>query len=426
MPDVVLGFALLSVVLTASALLSGIVGRVPLSFPMIFLGLGLLLGPGGLHVIEMDAHDPVLEVVAIVSLTLVLFLDAVRMEVAEIRRDWLVPFLALVPGTLLTILGVALAAFLILGVTPLQSVLLGAILASTDPVVLRDVVANVRIPASIRRALRIEAGMNDIVVLPIVLILIALLGTQTNKMLDWAGFFGQLLILSPLIGLAIGGIGARLIGFADDRFSISRSYQALYGIGLVLLAYAAGEVVHGDGFIATFFAGLAVTLSNATLCSCFLEYGETSAEMAMLLAFILFGVVLSGLLVSTPLVAALVFAAVVIVLVRPLALGVVLQRAKISTAARLFIGWFGPRGLSSLLLVLLAVQANIVQAEYLLIVTGVVVLVSVVAHGVTAPPVSAWYGRYSPEALAEHGQQHTPRVEDMFVSEAADVSHTGG
>lgn len=422
MADVILGFALLAVVLTVSALLSGIVARIPLSFPMIFLGLGLLLGPGGLAVIDMDAHNPVLEIVAIVSLTLVLFLDAVKMQVAEIRRDWLVPFLALVPGTLLTILGVALAAFLILGVTPLQALLLGAILASTDPVVLRDVVNNVRIPRSIRRALGIEAGMNDIVVLPVVLVLIALLGTHAGDMFTWARFFGELLVLSPLVGLTIGGVGAWLIGRADTRFSISRSYQALYGIGLVLLAYAAGEVVHGDGFIATFFAGLAVTLSNATLCNCFLEYGETSAEMAMLLAFILFGVVLSGLLGSGPLVAALVFAAVVIVLVRPLAFGLILQRAKISPAARLFIGWFGPRGLSSLLLVLLAVQANITQAEYLLIITGVVVLVSVVAHGVTATPVSAWYGQHIAEASTELAPQRKSSIGDVFVSEVADGS----
>lgn len=418
MTDVVLGFALLAVVLTVSALASGIVARAPLSFPMIFLGLGLLLGPGGLRVIALDVHSPVLEVVAVVSLTLVLFLDAVNMQVAEIRRDWLVPFLALVPGSLLTILGVALAAFLILGTAPLQSFLLGAILASTDPVVLRDVVSNVRIPRPIRQALGVEAGMNDIVVLPVVLVLIALSGAQVGGALGWVRFSVELLILSPLVGLLIGGVGARLMALADARFSISRSYQALYGIGLVLAAYAAGQAVHGDGFIATFFAGLAVTLSNATLCSCFLEYGETTAEMAMLLAFILFGAVLSGLFGSTPLVAALAFAVVVIALVRPLAFGLVLQRAKMSAAARLFIGWFGPRGLNSLLLVLLAVQADIPQAQYLLAITGVVVLVSVVAHGITATPVSTWYGRHAAQAPAE---KREAGAGSALVPDAVDV-----
>lgn len=424
MPDLVLGFALLAVVLTVSALGSKFVAQAPLSFPMIFLGLGLLLGPGGLHVLALEAHSSVLEVVAIISLTLVLFLDAVNMQVAEIRRDWLVPFLAIGPGALFTMLGIALAAFLIFGVTPLQALLLGAILASTDPVVLRDVISNVRIPRSIRQALGIEAGVNDIVVLPVVLVLIAVLGAKVGGMLDWLRFFGQLLVLSPLVGLLIGGVGSWLIGLVDARYSIERSYQALYGIGLVLASYAAGQAVHGDGFIATFFAGLAVTLSNGKLCSCFLEYGEITANMAMLLTFILFGVVLSAALGSAPLMMAILFALVVIGLVRPLAFDFVLRRATMSTASRLFIGWFGPRGLTSLLLVLLAVQAAIPQAEYLLGVTGVVVLVSVVLHGITATPVSAWYARHMAEAPVMPAEERETSVTALLTPETTEISRT--
>jgi NhaP-type Na+/H+ or K+/H+ antiporter len=166
MSELVLGFALVAVVLTVSALASGIVERAPLSFPMIFLGLGFLLGEGGLGVFTMDAHNPVLETVGILSLILVLFLDAVKLQVDELRSDWRIPMLALGPGTILIILGVAGAAYLLLGTTPVQSLLLGAILSSTDPVVLRDVLRDERIPRSIRRALGVEAGMNDIVVLP--------------------------------------------------------------------------------------------------------------------------------------------------------------------------------------------------------------------------------------------------------------------
>lgn len=373
----------------------------------------------------MNAHSSVLEVVAIVSLTLVLFLDAVNMQVAEIRRDWLVPFLAIVPGALLTILGIALAAFLILGVTPLHALLLGAILASTDPVVLRDVVGNVQIPRPIRQALGIEAGMNDIVVLPIVLVLIALIGAEVGGALDWGRFFTQLLVLSPLVGLVIGAEvgGAWLMGYVDGRFSIERSYQVLYGIGLVLAAYAAGEGVHGDGFIATFFAGFAVTLSNGKLCSCFLEYGEITANMAMLLTFILFGVVLSSLLGGAPL-AALGFAIVCIGLVRPLAFDVVLRRAHMSGISRLFLGWFGPRGLTSLLLVLLAVRAALPQAERLLIITGVEVLVSVVAHGITATPVAAWYARRVAAAPVALPEERDASVADLLAADAIDAPRT--
>lgn len=388
----VLGFAVVAIVLLISALASGIIERAPISFPIIFLGLGFLLGGQGLRMVVMDVHNPALEAIAVVSLSLVLFLDAVKMQLDELRRNWLVPVLTLGPGTLLIIAGIALASYLLVGTTPVQSLLLGAILASTDPVVLRDVLRNERIPRSVRQALGVEAGMNDIVVLPIVLIIIAVLNAKLGGVWDWVRFLAQLLILSPLVGLVVGGVGAWMMGTADARYNIRREYQALYGIGLVLAAYAAGQAVQGDGFLAAFAAGLAITLFNVSLCDCFLEYGEVTSEMAMLLTFVLFGVVLSALLPSVPLTNTLALAVIVLGLVRPIVMRFVLQRANMSEDARAFIGWFGPRGLSSLLLALLVVQAGVSQSEELLALTGMVVLVSVIVHGVSATPLSTWYG----------------------------------
>ena len=421
MSELVLGFALVAIVLTVSALASGLIERAPLSFPMIFLGLGFLLGEGGLGLLEIDAHNPILEAVAIVSLALVLFLDAVKVQVGELRSDWRVPMLSLGPGTILIIVGVALGAYFLVDTTPVQSLLMGAILSSTDPVVLRDVLRDDRIPRSVRRALGVEAGMNDIVVLPIVLILIAILRAEVGGAADWLLFLGQLLVLSPLIGLAVGGIGAWLMGRADEKFGIRREYQALYGIGLVLAAYAAGQAVYGDGFLAAFFAGVAVNVFNVSLCDCFLEYGEVTAEMAMLLAFVLFGAVLSTLIATVALLPALVLAVIVIGLARPIALAIVLQRATMSNAARAFIGWFGPRGLNSLLLALLVVQANVPDAERLLAITGVVVLVSVVAHGASATPLSDWYGRRVAQSQQTLAEEREATAAGLFQSEATET-----
>jgi NhaP-type Na+/H+ or K+/H+ antiporter len=404
MSELVLGLALIATVLTLAALASGVVERAPLSFPMIFLGLGFALGPTGLGLIDMSIHSPVLEVIAIVSLALVLFLDAVKMQMDELRREWVVPVLSLGPGTLLIIAGIATAAHFIVGTSVVQSLLLGAILASTDPVVLRDVLRDPRIPRSVRQALGVEAGMNDIVVLPVVLILIAVLTASMGGFLDWVSFLARLLIISPLVGLTVGGLGAWLMGKADKRFGIRAEYQALYGIGLVLAAYAAGQIIDGDGFLAAFFAGLAVTLFNVSICECFLQYGEVTSEMAMLLAFMLFGAVLSTLIGSIALAPALLLALVAICIVRPVAMWFVLHRARMSNIARAFIGWFGPRGLNSLLLALLVVQANAPEAEMLFTTTGTIVLVSVILHGISATPLSNWYGRrvtQTPVVLAE-------------------------
>jgi NhaP-type Na+/H+ or K+/H+ antiporter len=167
LPDLLTAFALVAVVLTVSALLSGVVERAPLSFPIVFLGLGFVLGEKGLGFLTLGPGNAGLESVAVLTLALVFFLDAVRLREGEMSGAGLVPMLSLGPGTFIIVAVVALGAHLLLGTTFVESLLLGTILASTDPVVLRDVVRDERIPRSVRSALKIEAGTNDIVVLPI-------------------------------------------------------------------------------------------------------------------------------------------------------------------------------------------------------------------------------------------------------------------
>jgi NhaP-type Na+/H+ or K+/H+ antiporter len=392
-PDLLTAFALIAIVLLVAGPLSGIVERAPLSFPIIFLGLGFLLGPRAVGLLTVGVHDGTLEVIAVLSLALVLFLDAINLRFDEGRKAWLVPALALGPGTMLVIGIVALAAAWLLGLGLIPALLLGAMLASTDPVVLRDVVRDVRVPTAVRRGLTMEAGMNDLVVLPVILVLTAIARNEATGAAGWLLFAAQLLIIGPLAGFAVGGVGSWLIGAVDRRTPIREEYQALYGIGLVLGAYVAGTAVGGDGFLAAFAAGAAVVVFNNELCGCFLDYGETTAEMAMLLAFILFGALLSTLFGTIPIAATIVLAAIVILVARPVAIVIVLLRARVSWRARAFIGWFGPRGLSSLLFALLLVRDGAPRAEFLLAVTGLVVCVSVVAHGVSATPLSAWYGR---------------------------------
>jgi NhaP-type Na+/H+ or K+/H+ antiporter len=309
---------------------------------------------------------------------------------------------------------------LLLDLPVVLALLLGTILASTDPVVLRDSC----IPRSVRRALSVEAGTNDIVVLPILLVLIAIAHADLGGPAEWLVFLGQLFVLGPVAGFAVGAAGAWTMGWVDQRFRIRREYQSLYGIGLVLAAYVAGEAVGGDGFLAAFAAGLAVTALNQTLCDCFLDFGQVIAEMTMLLAFVLFGALLSTMLGDIPLLPALALALLGIFVIRPVVVRSVLRvgRAGLSRYARQFIGWFGPRGLNSLLFALLVVDQGVRGGEELLAVVGVVVLVSVGAHGATATPLAGWYARKAEqETLAEerastgaglftHAPDDVPRV----------------
>jgi NhaP-type Na+/H+ or K+/H+ antiporter len=417
-------FTLGAIVLTVSALGAGLIERAPISFPMIFLGLGLLLGDGVTGAVSVDLEDDALRAVAFATLSLVLFLDAVRLDLGHLRRDWIVPALTLGPGTLLVIALVAVAAMLIAGLEPVPAFLVGAALASTDPVVLRDVLRDRRVPGAVRRALSVEAGTNDLIVLPTVLVLIAVAADRAGSVGGWLGFLVELLFVGPALGAAVGVAGAYLMHFADSRHPVRSEWQALYGIGLVLGAFAVGETVGADGFLASFAAGAAVSASNRTLCDCFLDFGEVISELLMLLSFVLFGVVLSTELGDVAVGEALLLAAVALVAVRPLAITAALsvRRAALSPEAKAFIGWFGPRGLNSLLLALLVVEAGVVGSREVFGLVGLVVLVSVYVHGSTATPLTAWYGgrvdRKTPPEEREStaadllgpSAEHSPRI----------------
>lgn len=292
-------------------------------------------------------------------------------------------------------------------------------LASTDPVILRDIIREERIPRSIRQILKIEAGLNDLVVLPAIVVLIALAGNEARSATDWTQFALGLIVVGPAIGFAIGGGGSWLVGKIDKAVGIRREHQALYGIGLVLGSYAAATAAGGDGFLAAFFAGLAVVVLNTSLCDCFLEYRETTAEMAMLLAFILFGSVLSGIIGEVDLLPTLALGAALIFLVRPIVITVVLSRVRASRDARALIAWFGPRGLNSLLLALLAVQAGLADATLLLGAVGVVVVLSAALHGASTTPLASSYGR---RLLREtHDEEREATAGELFADHPEDV-----
>ena len=262
--------------------------------------------------------------------------------------------------------------------------------------------------------------MNDLVVLPVVLILIAVAESETGDISGWVEFISRLLILGPLIGAAIGGVGSWLMTQADHRWHIRNEHQALYGLGLILAAYAGATAADGDGFLAAFAAGLAVVVFNQTMCDCFLEYGETTAEVAMLLSFVLFGAVLSDLAGSVDVVAALALAALVIFVIRPGVLGLVLFRTNMSWEAHALVSWFGPRGLNSLLLSLLVVHAGIPGGELLLATVGFVLFASVIVHGGSASLLVSWYVRKAAkETFSEEREGTAP---ELFGSTETDAS----
>lgn len=373
--------ALVGIVIVIAALLSGFIERSNAPQVAVFLGLGAVLGPAGLGLLHITLNSPILRVVATLSLALVLFTDAVSLNVTEIRRQTGLALRVLGPGTLLSAALIALAAWGLLHLSPAASVLLGAALASTDPVLLRGLLRRKDIPGAARQALRLESGLNDVVLLPIVLVAMQFLTPGPSPTaLDWIHMGLSLFLLGPVAGIAVGLLGVATLDLVRRRVGIRRDYESLYSLGVAFAAFAAAETVHGSGFLAVFAAGLTIAALDVDLCDCFLEYGETTAELALLFTFVLLGssLIWSGFALLSIAVAAF---AVLTLLVRPVAFVAALAGADLGKAASSLISWFGPRGLSTLLLILLPVFAGVPGSERLFSLCCLVVVLSVVLHG---------------------------------------------
>jgi sodium/hydrogen antiporter len=381
------GVALIGIVIVIASLLSGAIERSGFPFVLIFLLLGAALGPWGFGVADIGFDSPALHALAMLGLTLLLFSDAVTLDTKQLRPRAFLIWRLLGPGTLVPAMITALAAWALLGLSGPAAAILGAALASTDPVLLRTVLRSKALPEVPRIALRLETGMNDVVLLPIVLLSMLLLpggradvtpsvvsGTHVGRSL--LGLF----VLGPGLGALVGGVGISALGWVRSRSGVRRDYESLYALGLAFTSFALAEAVGGSGFVAAFVAGLLVAAKDVELCDCFLEYGEATAEMLLLLTFVALGTTLIWLGLESLDWRVILFA-VIALIARPAALYPMMAGLNLNTRDRRLISVFGPRGLSSLLLALLPVFAGIPNAEQIFTLASVVVLLSIVVHG---------------------------------------------
>lgn len=379
--------ALIGIVIVIASLLSGAIERTGLPLVPIFLLLGAALGPAGLGITNVGFHSPALHALAMLGLALLLFSDAVTIDTKQLRARRFMLWRLLGPGTLVPAILTALAAWLLLDLPGPAAAILGAALASTDPVLLRTVLRSRALPEASRIALRLETGMNDVALLPIVILSMLFIpgrgevlaanassGTEVGRSI--LGLF----VLGPGLGAFIGWAGITALESIRTRTGVRRDYESLYALGLAFTSFAVAEAVGGSGFVAAFVAGLVVAAKDIELCDCFLEYGEATAEMLLLLTFVALGMSLIWLGLTILDWRTMLFA-VIALLVRPLVLYPVLGGVKLSDRDRRLVAAFGPRGLSSLLLALLPVFAGVTGGERIFMLTSVVVLLSVIVHG---------------------------------------------
>ncbi len=417
--------ALIAAVIAIAALFSGVMERLRAPEVALFLLLGLVIGPYGLGLVDYPITSPVLATIATVGLILVLFSDAVSIDIAAARAQRRLATFVLGPGTILTGMLIAVTAWLLLGVSVPAAIILGAALASTDPVLMRSLMRRPGIPDTARQTLSLESGLNDAVLLPVVLGAMLFLPGLPGERPAATQMAVNLFLLGPGAGIAVGFIGVTVLERVRQRVGVRRDYESLYAIGLALAAYAAAEAMHGSGFLAVFAAGLTIAATDAELCDCFLDFGQAGAEIFLLFTFVALGtaVIWTGLEVISW--RTLVFAAVAL-LGRSLVLGIGLRRAGLDPISWRLIVWYGPRGLSSLLLVLLPVFAGYPNGAPLFAYASLVVLLSIVGHG---GALMAWRGGTDggaggeAEPLVKLGRAKTP--ERISLAEVRQLQDAG-
>jgi NhaP-type Na+/H+ or K+/H+ antiporter len=292
-----------------------------LTGPLLFSLFGLLAGPAFVGLIEMQGSNQALQLLAEVTLILVLFSDAASIDLVQLRRDHNLPVRMLLVGMPLTIaLGTIAAVLIFDGLDVWEAALLAAILAPTDAALGQAVVTNPRVPVRIRQALNVESGVNDGIALPFVLIFAAIAGAMSAD-IDagaWLLAGAKQVVLGPLAGIAIGYIGARLVATCYRTKWMSESAEGMIALGLAFGAYALAEVVHGNGFIAAFVAGLTFGNTLQKKCRYLYEFAESEGQILILLTFAAFGGVMLPQAMGSVTWGSLVFALLALTVLRML------------------------------------------------------------------------------------------------------------
>lgn len=395
--------------------------------PMIFTLFGILMSANLLGLIHLEVEDPLIHTLAELTLVLILFTDASRINLSLLRQQHTIPVRLLSIGMPLTILlGTATAAILFDYLSFWEGAVIAAILAPTDAALGQVVVSSKQIPTRIRQALNVESGLNDGIAVPVILLFLSLarIAQETQTVSYWVTFTAQQVIFGPLVGIAVGYLGGKLVEKSTRAEWMDHSFQQLASLGLALLAFALAEVVGGNGFIAAFCAGLTVGNTAKTVCHCLYEFAEAEGQFLSLLTFMVFGgvMLLPALGHFTWQIALYGFLSLTIIRLLPVALSLIGTGLKPQTI--LFLGWFGPRGIASLLFALLVLEeGTIAGRENIFTIVIIVVLMSIFAHGLSALPGVKWYHKFMTVMTDESKEPMEPMEAELMPVTEMQIRH---
>jgi NhaP-type Na+/H+ or K+/H+ antiporter len=376
------------------AVVSARAGRFNITAPMAFIAMGALMANGPLAVLDVEPSSTTVRSLVEITLAILLFADASRLNLRALRGDVALPVRLLAIGLPLTIgLGILAATLLYPGLDLWLVALIACAVAPTDAALGAPVVEDRRVPGRIRRALNVESGLNDGIATPLVTFFIAGAVAEVVTRSDVSPLSAvKELGIGALGGVVIGAVGGAMVEWARRHRWSSPDFIPIGLLALALLAYAASVQAEGNGFVAAFVGGLTFgTITRRTETEA-VEFIAGAGELLSIIVWFVFGAVLVPVLGDATW-RDVAFALLSITVVRMIAVIVALVGSGLDRRAIAFVGWFGPRGLASVVFALLAFDA-LTPADGRVVLTAIAttVVLSVVAHGASAGPLAGRYG----------------------------------
>ena len=375
-------------------LFSHLTDRTPFTGPMFFVAMGLLFGPIGLNTFELDITGEMLKLVAEITLIVVLFIDS-----SMIRYTRLIDTLSGIPTRLLLIglpismlLGFTIAWIMFPGINIWLIAIMALILSPTDAALGQAVIKSAKVPERIRQSISIESGLNDGIALPPILVCLAVL-VEGSQVIDFSGrwvfFMAKQLTIGPVIGALVGLVAGTLIEKASQKNWIEPTFQQLSALPIALLSYACAEYFLGNGFIAAFFCGLFFNVKSEIVRHRIHEFGEAQGQMLILCIFLIFGLVMVPIAMPFWDFKVLIYAILSLTVIRMVPVAISMIGSGLDRFTIGFIGWFGPRGIASILyLLIVTTEIGFVGYETALSTIVLTILLSTFLHGVSAVPLS--------------------------------------
>lgn len=376
------------------SLISGRIEKMPISGPIIFVVVGLLFGPLWLGWFKDDVSRIEFRVLVDLTLALILFIDAANTDQSILRSQIRIPSRMLMlglPGAIA--LGFGLAVVLFGGITFFEAAILATMLAATDAALGKAVVTNKSVPSRLREGLNCESGLNDGLCVPILLIFISL----AKGMATIGGGSALLLVLKEIgigtvVGVALAFAGAWLLKKMSDKGWISPVWVQISVPALAFTCFSVAQSLHGSGYIAAFTGGLMFGAIAKDVTHKLVMLGEGIAESLAMLTWMIFGVSVIGQNAQYFTWEIVIYSVLSLTVVRMLPVFLSLAGTGESSSSKLFLGWFGPRGLASIVFAIIVLNENLPGGHFLALVVTCTVGLSLIAHGVSANPLARWIG----------------------------------